>query len=543
MANLERSDGVWVALTNPAFRSLWLGSVALNITIWMHSVAAAWLMVSLTTSPLMVALIQTASALPSFIFALPSGVMADLVDRRRYLLVIVGFMVVTAAVLCVFSFAGGMGAWMLLLLTFCLGVGFALQGPAWYTAQTDVVSRQQLPSALALSAVSYSSARAVGPALSGVVVSSAGVGAVFVTSAALLLAALYSLLRWDSPKRSSHLPPENLVSGMRSALRYTRHSEVVKVQILRTVSFVGVASALWALLPLIAGEQLKSGAGGYGILLASIGAGSVAGALLIPKLKDVMEMNRMMALSTFVYGSATIVAAYVPNLVVVCIVLFLSGIGWIGVGNTNMLALQSAVPGWVRARTLSVYMLVFQGAMAAGSALWGAVAAKAGTSHTLLASGLLMAGVLLVMNKFPARIGEEAEATESADVLHAEFVAESVPSDAPVAVQIVYKVSAENRTEFLRQLYVVGNARRRNGASFWRVYRDTEDQQSYVERFLIDSWNQYLRQRSRATIADQEAERRLHTMHLAAEPPVISHYVAEPCPQTPKPCDVQKIRV
>lgn len=531
---MERSDGVWIALTNPAFRSLWLGSVALNVTIWMHSVAAAWLMVSLTTSPLMVALIQTASALPSFIFALPSGVMADLVDRRRYLLVVVGFMALTAAVLCLLSFAGGMGAWTLLLLTFCLGVGFALQGPAWYTAQTDVVSRQLLPSALALSAVSYSSARAVGPALSGVVVSSAGVGAVFVASAALLLAALYSLLRWDSPKRANHLPPENLMSGLRSALRYSRHSEVVKVQILRTVSFVGVASALWALLPLIAGEQLKSGAGGYGILLASIGAGSVAGALLIPKLKNVMEMNLMMALSTIVYGSATIVAAYVPNLVVVCVMLFLAGIGWIGVGNTNMLALQSAVPGWVRARTLAVYMLVFQGAMAAGSALWGAVAAKAGTSHTLLASGLLMACVLLVMSKFPARIGNEAEATESAEGLHAEFVAASVPSNAAVAVQIVYKVNVENRTEFLRQVYAVGKARRRNGASFWRVYRETENEQHFVERFLVDSWEQYLRQRSRATIADQEAERRLHAMHSADEPPVISHYVAESSPEPQK---------
>lgn len=524
------SDGVGAALSHSTFRALWLGSLALNLTIWLHSVAAAWLMVSLTSSPLMVALIQTASALPSFLFALPSGVMADLVDRRRYLLAVVGFMICTAVALCVFSLTGGMSAWLLLSLTFCLGAGFALQSPAWYTAQSDVVPRTLLASAMALSAVSYSSARAVGPALSGLAVSSFGVDSVFVSSVVLLVLAGVVLLRWDGPQVVSQLPPEDLLSGLRSALRYVRHSEVVKVQMLRTVLFVGAASCLWALLPLIAGTQLNSSAGGYGVLLTSLGAGSVVGALLIPWLQLRMEMNRMMGMAAFVYCAAVLVTAYVPNLYVICGVLFFAGVGWIGVGNTNMLALQSAVPAWIRARSVAVYMLVFQGAMAGGSAVWGLVADKAGISNALLCSSVLMLGVIGVMKRFPAREADEAQATQSVDQSLAVFSAVRVPADAAVAVQIVYQVTAENRTEFLRQLYAIGKVRRRDGASFWRAYRDMAQETVYVERFLVDSWDQYLRQRSRATLADLEAERRLQAMHAGADAPLTSHYVAERCP-------------
>lgn len=525
-----QTDRVWAALSNPTFRALWLGSVALNLAIWMQSAVAAWMMVSLDASPVMVALIQTASALPSFIFALPSGVMADLVERRRYLLSVVCFMSCVAVALCAFALANNLSAWLLLFFTFCLGLGFALQGPAWFTAQTDAVSHPLMPSAIALTAVSYNSARAVGPALAGVAVSSLGAVGVFIGCVILLVIALFSLLRWESRAKASKLPPEDLVSGLRSAFRYVRHSDVMKAQILRNVLFVGVASALFALLPLIAKEQLNSGAGGYGLLLGSIGAGCVAGALMLARLRQFMDINRMMGISAIVYGCAMIGVVHIVNMFMLCMVLFLSGAVWICIVNTNMLAQQSAVPAWVRARTLAVYMVVFQGSTAAGSALWGTVAAKAGTSNALICAGLLMFGVLLVMNRFPARLGKEDEATASGSSLHSAFSPASVPPDAAVAVQIVYHVKPENRVEFLHQLHAIGKVRRRDGASFWRVYRDLEKECCYVERFIVDSWSQYLRQRSRATITDQEAEKRLWAIHAGQLPPVISHYVSEPCP-------------
>ena len=243
-------------------------------------------------------------------------------------------------------------------------------------------------------------------------------------------------------------------------------------------------------------------------------------------------MNRMMAVSALVYAAATALAATVPDMLVVCVALILAGVAWIGIGNTNMLALQSAVPGWIRARALAVYMLVFQGAMAAGSALWGALAARAGLVATLLASAALMLGVMLMMNRYRARLGEDDEATESGEAGQAASGPTPAPDDerASVAVQIVYRVTAADRVAFLRQLHAIGTARRRDGASFWRVFRDLDDGERYVERFIVDSWDQYLRQRSRATVADIQAQRRLQSLHIGEQAPQVTHYVAERCP-------------
>lgn len=529
----ERDKRLWSALSSTSFRWLWLASVAVNLTIWMHSVAAAWLMVSLHASPLMVALIQTASALPSFIFALPSGVMADLIDRRRYLIAVLGFMVAIAAALCLLFWSGQMGPWWLLFFTFCLGTGFALQGPAWYISQTEAVPRPLLLSAMSLTSVSYSSARAVGPALAGVVVASQGVQLVFVSSVLLLLAALAVLLCWKNTQRRSNLPPENLWSGLHSAVRYVRHSDVVKTQVLRTAAFVGVSSSLWALLPLIAIGELDSGASGYGLLLGSMGVGSVVGAVMLPRLRSLLEMNRMMAIAVVLYAVAMLTAALVPDMIIVCAALFVAGVAWLCVGNTNMIILQSSVPIWIRARVLSIYMLAFQGAMAIGSAFWGGIADKLGASNTLLASAALMGLVLWIMQRRPARIVNDAEATQLEDVSMASDIVLAdvqVPTDAPVAIQVRYQIAAASRVDFLRRLHAFGKVRRRDGASFWRVYRDLEQEDVYIERFLVDSWDQYLRQRNRATLADIETEKQLWAMHEGNAEPLVSYFVAEPEP-------------
>lgn len=525
-----RAGGIGAALAHPGFRWLWMASLALNLTIWMQSVAAAWLMVSLTTSPLMVALIQSASALPSFLFALPSGVAADLVERRRYLLWVIGFLTCTAALLCMLARIGGLGPWLLLGLTFCIGIGFALQGPSWYMAQTESVPVALLASAMALSSLSYSCARALGPALAGVIVSWRGVVAVFASCALLMALAFLVLLRWKNTQRPSALPPESLLSGMRSVLRYVPRSDVIRQQVLRTVSFVGVASAVWALLPLIAGARLQSGAGGYGLLLASMGAGSVAGAFLQPKLLARYEINRVMGVAALLYAGGTLVAALVPNLAVVCGALFFSGTAWLLVGNTNMMALQTAVPLWIRARSLSVFMLAFQGAMALGSALWGLLAGVLGLVPTLVCSALLMLGVCALMRRVPARMGQAAESSAAPEALYPHAVETQVPPATAVAVQITYQVGAELREAFLRQVHAIGRTRRRDGASSWQLYRDLAQPDCYVERFSVESWDQYLRQRSRATLVDVEAERQLRALHSAAGAPRLSHFVAERCP-------------
>jgi MFS family permease len=528
-ASMEPREKVWSALGVPAFRSLWIGNVAMNLAIWMQSVAAAWMMVSLHASPLMVALIQTAAALPSFLLGLPGGVMADMVDRRRYLLCVIGFMMGSAACLSALALGGGVTPWMLLALTFSLGCGFALQAPAWFTVQTESVPRALLPSALALSAVSFSSARAVGPAVAGAMISAAGVTLVFVFNVGLLLVTLMAVQRSKRTQPDTAMPPEDLISGMRSALRYVRHSDVMRHQIIRTVAFAFVASAIWALMPMIARDMLASGASGYGLLLGAIGAGSVAGALLLPRVKAGMDMNRMMAICGVVYGLATLTIAFAARLELVCTLLLVAGVAWVGIGNTNMLALQSAVPGWIRGRSVAIYMLVFQGAMAAGSAFWGFIAATFGTSAALVQSALLMVGVLLVMWRLPARMGGAAEVTDGRATLDTPLAGATGAPDAVVSVQIEYHIAEADREEFLRQIVELGKARRRDGASFWRLLRDLERDGVYMERFLAESWNQYLRQRSRTTVADRDAEQRLASLHRGSAPPAVTHFASERC--------------
>ncbi|KSG99934.2 MFS transporter [Pseudomonas aeruginosa] len=363
----DSTSSLWAPLRFPTFRWLWLGALAMNLAIWMQNVGAAWLMVSLTTSPMLVALVQTAISLPAFFFGLPGGVFADIFNRRSYLLVTQVGMLLAALALVLACVSGLVGPMLLLGLTFAFGIGFALQGPAWYTTQAESVPRGFLASALALSSVSYSSARAIGPALAGGVVAVSGIVSVFVICAILLLGSLLVVLHMRRTEHAHALPAESLWSGLRGALRYARHSAVMRAQCLRTLAFVTAGSGLWALLAVVASES--GGAGGYGLLLGSVGAGTMFGALVLPVLRSRLEINRMLAVACLAYALGVLVVAQLENIWIQCGALFVAGIGWMCVGTTNLVAIQSAVPPWIRARSVAIYMLVFQGSLAMGGLL------------------------------------------------------------------------------------------------------------------------------------------------------------------------------
>ncbi|NWL81001.1 hypothetical protein DM872_29535 [Pseudomonas taiwanensis] len=526
----DSSNSLWAPLRFPAFRWLWLGALAMNLAIWMQNVGAAWLMVSLSSSPMLVALVQTAISLPSFFFGLPGGVFADIFDRRRYLLLTHAGMLLAALTLVGFCITGMIGPWSLLALTFAFGIGFALQGPAWYTTQAEAVPRAFMASALALSSVSYSSARAVGPALAGGVMAASGIVSVFIICTLLLACSVLVVACMRRPSEDASMPAETLWAGLRGALRYARYSEVVRTQCLRTIAFVGAGSGLWALLPVVASES--GGAGSYGLLLGSIGVGTMCGALVLPMLRAHLEINRMVLIASLVYALGMLVVAEVPSTMVQCVALFFAGIGWLCVGTINLVAIQSTVPPWIRARSVAIYMLVFQGSLAIGGAAWGAVATRIGTPDALLVASLMVVVSLLVMRRYRARLGDEAEVTPSSHEMPAFSFAELQPQDGPVTVQIAYQIRLEERTEFLRRIHAMGLNRRRDGASFWRVYRELERPAWYMERFMVDSWSDYLRQQTRATLADREAEESVRALHVGSEAPRVSHYLSEPLPRS-----------
>ena len=516
----------------PEFRLLWLGGLSLNLALWMQAVGASWLMLSLAPSPLMVALIQTAQSLPTFLLGLPAGVLADLVNRRQLILFSCSLLLLAAGLAAGATATSTMTPLLLLVITAMIGAGFSLQAPAVHTSLVEAVPREQLFTALALSAISFNAARAVGPAIAGAIVATAGTVAVFAACAVLIAITFGSALRWRHRARPLDLPPERVLLGVQGTLQYARHSPVIRAQLFRTVLFVGAASGVWALLPVLARDRLHLDADGYGLLLGSLGAGAIVGAFTSERMRRRWSMNRVGMVSAAAYAVGTLVTAESSNTALTCIALGFAGAGWAVVGNVNLTAIQTAIPPWVRARAMALYLLVFQGAMALGSVLWGTVATHAGLEGALLGSVAVLAATVAVMRVVPAHIGDAAAATPSDLLAPPDVQVRPGDEDGPIAVQVNYHIREQDRAAFLEAMTELGRSRRRDGALFWRIYRDLGDPHRYAERFVVRSWTDYLRQRARATAADRVIEQRAWQLHVGEDAPEMQHMLAEKIPDT-----------
>lgn len=519
----QAPDGNLPPLRYPLFRAVWTATLTANICIWMQNVAAAWLMVQFDPAPLMVALIQTAIALPAFLFGLPSGVYADLIDRRRILISTHTWMLCATILIYTLLVTHHLAPWSLLLLTFLLGTGSAVSVPAWQASTSDSVPRGALGAAINLNAIAYNAARAVGPALAGIIIASIGLEWVFALNILLLVVVLALFIFGYRPGPITPAPKEPLISAMRTGLRYVRHARQLHGHILRTLFFISCASSLWALLPLVAGTDK---AGGYGLLLGSLGAGAVLGGVLLNLARPrIRNFRRVSILSNLIFLAAMLVAAWAPYLYLISATLVLAGASWISFNSTNSAAFQTSLPAWVRARALAVFMLTFQGSMAIGGVLWGGVANYLGVSWTLtIAAGLIIVG-LLVTRRYPLRMGEEAEVTMSTHWAEPRLHDNPSASDGPVAVQIDYQVAAEHQAAFRRHISRLGRVRKRDGASHWLLYQDLADPEHFSERFIISSWGEHLLQRNRSTLADLKQEEHLKQYLRAGAMPLVSHYL------------------
>src|SRR4051812_40883511 len=381
----------WAPLKVGLFRALWLGALVSNIGTWMQTVGAQWLLVREPNAATLVSLVQTAQALPVLLLAMPAGVLADSFDRRRLLIGVQGFQVMVALTLTLVTAAGAMTPPLLLALTFALGAGAAVQAPAYQALIPDLVPRPLIPSASVLGAINVNLARAVGPAVAGLIVARVGVPAVFALNVASFMVFAAVLMTW----RHEADPPgtEPFVPALRAGGRYVRHSPVVRRILLRCVMFVVPANVLWALLALVADQQLHLGAGGYGVMLAALGVGSIAGAFVLPRARSRLTTNQMVAAAMVLYGLALVVLISAPSPWVGVLALLPAGVAWIGVLATLNAALQTFLPVWVRARGLAIYQLVMFGSMATAAASWGVVAERLGlTTAFVTAAGLLVVG-------------------------------------------------------------------------------------------------------------------------------------------------------
>lgn len=492
----------------------------------MHNVGADWLMTTLAPSPLMVSLMQTAENAPLFLLALPAGALADIVDRRRLLLYTQAWMLVSAVALGLLTLFGLTTPWVLLLLIFFLGLGSALNAPAWQAIMPELVPRPELPAAVSLNSVAFNIARAVGPALGGFVVAAVGSWAVFLLNSLSFIGVLFVIYRWRREAAESISPTERVVGAMRAGVRYVRHDPELRAVLIRTGVFVSSASALWAMLPLVARQQLGLGAFSYGVLLGGLGGGAILCAFILPAVRRKVSINTIILCGTIIFAAATATLATVHIFALLCVVMLFGGVAWMALMSSFNISVQAIVPAWVRARVLAIYLLVFFGGMALGSAVWGTVATHTGISNALLyASAALLLG-LAAAYFFPLRTGGELDLEPSLHWSDPIVVSEPHPQDGPVLVTVDYQIDPERAEEFVAAMREVKRILRRDGAMRWGLFADPAQPGHYVETFLVESWAEHMRQHARVTNEDRIAQDLVRSLHAGDSPPVVTHLIA-----------------
>src|SRR5216683_1172669 len=521
----------WSPLRESVFRALWIATVVSNIGTWMQDVGESWLMTSLTPSPVLVALVETAGSLPVVLLALPAGALADIVDRHRLLLVMQIWMVVAAGAMGVLALMGQMTPARLLSLTFLLGIGTAMSNPVWQAITPELVRPTDLPAAITLSVVSFNVARAFGPALGGFIIGASGPWAVFFLNAASFIAIMVVVYRWRPAPRRSKLPPEDIIGAMRTGTLYLRNSPELQTVMVRTGIFAVCASGLWALLAQQARRGLGLGSFGYGLLLGCIGLGAIIGAWLLPKIREWLSVNGLVAAGTVVFALATISLAYFHSFLALAGALAGGGVGWIAVLSSLTVAAQPVTPSWVRARVMAVYLLVFMGGLAVGSAVWGFVAARIGVSTALLFAAIGLFVGPAAGWRYRLAGNTNLSLTPSMHWPEPVMMIDTEGSEGPAVTTVEYRINPKTADEFLQAMEEMRRIRQRDGAIRWNLSRDTADPERYIETFVTESWGDHLRQHERVTAENREVEQRAQAFHLGPEPPKITHLIAEEMPK------------
>jgi MFS family permease len=518
------SASAWAPLANRLFAVLFVAQFVSNVGTWMQMVGAQWLMGTLGGGPTLVALVAAATSLPVALLAVPSGALADLVDRRSVLLAGQAAAFVVAGTLALVTATERVTPSTLLLLTALLGAAGAVVGPAWLALQPEIVGREQIPAASALAAVNINLSRAVGPALGGAVVALAGPAWVFALNALSFVAILVVLVAWRPVTVTSPYARERLVAAVGLAARYVRNAPVVRRVLLRALLFVLPASALWALLPVVARDGLGLGSGGYGLLLGAIGLGAVVGALLLPLLRARLGPRALLVASHLLFALVVAALGVIERAWAAGLVLAFAGVAWTTTLATLSATMQTVLPSWTRARVTAFYLVVFQGAQAAGAVLWGLLAGQAGTGSALIAAGVVLVASAASLAVLPLRTGAHLDPTPAVIWPEPMLGLDEVDASGPVVVTVEYRVPPANEPQFVLLMQRLRRSRGRTGARRWLLTRDADDPTLWVELFVVGDWTDHLRQHQvRQTETDRALEQVTHA--LCDGPPRVRHLV------------------
>jgi MFS family permease len=498
----------------------------------MQDTAGTWLMTSLTGSPLLIALMQTAASLPVLFLGFVAGATADIFDRRRLLVFWQTWMLSSVALLSILTLAGIVSPWTLLSLTFLLNIGNALNGPAWQAIVPELVPRTELPEAVAINSVGFNLSRAVGPALGGLMVAAFatavhGAGIVFVLNALSFVGVILVLFLWQRKAMfKSALPAERLAGSLRAGVRYILHAPPLQATFVRVFAFTLFASAVWALLAVVAQQDLHQGAMGYGLLNGCLGVGAITGAALLPKVRKRLDADRIVTISSLVFVGTLLILALVHRVPVIVIALLATGMAWTSTTSSLNIAVQISVPAWVQARALGAYQTIFWAGMALGSWAWGDIAEHFATWKSLLVAAAGMLLVQPVVSRFHLGRGAPPDMSPFQPLRGAPTLeVEPEPDDGPVLVSIEYLVEPEDYESFTRAIHRFGHVRLRDGASRWGVFRDTARPERIVEQFVTESWLEFLRERERMTESDRKIRDRVRRYHRGEEPPKASFMI------------------
>jgi MFS family permease len=525
--SVAADSSAWAPLRQPAFRWLWLGVLISSIGTWMQTVGAQWLLVDAPNAAALVALVSTANTLPVMLLALPGGVLADTFDRRWLLFTAQVYFFIVGILVAVLTAVGQMPPALLLVFTFALGAGVAVQQPGWQATIPELMPRSQLRAAARLDLVNVNLSRAVGPALAGLVIAHlGGVPVVFALNAVSVVFLAVTLLLWRRPPNEFTQPRERFVPALRAGGRYVWHAPVVRRLLLRALLFVAPATALWALLPLIATHRLGLSADGYGALFGALGVGAILGALILGRVRTRLSTNGMLGTGSVLYAAALAAVVAIPSLPVALAALVCAGLAWMAVTSTLHAEVQLVLPTWVRARGIAIYTVNFMGAQAIGAVLWGLASTQLGLQPTvLLAALVVLAGAIAgIVWRLPKT--DDLEVQPATYWTDARLAFDPEPDTGPVLVVVHFTVAPERQLAFLEAMGKLRRSRLRSGGTRWELFRDGERLNQFVEIFSVPSWEEHLRQHAgRLT----EMDRAVEEAALAfSEPPAHADHLLPP---------------
>lgn len=530
-SSTAKSAGSFAPLAQSTFAVLWVATILGNIGSFMRDVASAWLATDLSSSPAAVATIQAAATLPVFLLAIPAGVLSDILDRRRFLIVIQVALAAVSGTLAFLSWQNGLTIEILIALAFAGGIGAAMMGPTWQSIVPELVPASTLRQAVALNGLGVNIARAIGPAMGGLLLAGFGAAATYCADLISYVFVIGALIWWKRPVQPSDPLREHFFSAFRAGLRFTRAHSKLHIVLLRAAVHFAFGSSVWALLPLVAKQLLHGGAGLYGVLLGAVGAGAILGALSMPTLQKRLDGDGVILASAIATAVVMAALSFAPPVWLALPLLLVLGAAWILALTTLGGAAQAILPNWVRGRALAVYQMVFNGALAGGSLLWGFVAQALGTSHALLIAGAGLVVAALLLNRIRLPRGEEdlgparhwPEPEMADDIAH---------DRGPVMILIEYCIPAANRDAFLRAVHHLSEERLRDGAFNWGVMEDPANPELLTEWFLVESWAEHLRQHRRVPNADADLQRGVAGFHVGNEPPRVRHLLGVGLPGT-----------